>query len=55
MKPPRLSTEPEVISLEDSVFMAIYFRGKDKMYLGLRVECMNILLSFNNFVGALEE
>jgi hypothetical protein len=35
--------------------MAIYFGGKDKMCLGLYVECMNILPNFNHFVGALEE
>ena len=35
--------------------MAIYFRGKGKMYLGLHVSCMIILPNFNHFVGALEE
>jgi hypothetical protein len=35
--------------------MAIYFRGKNKMYFGLHVECVIIVPNFNNFVGALEE
>jgi hypothetical protein len=45
--PPRLSQDPQTISVGEDVVRAIYVAGKNKPYLGLQVKCPTFLSDFN--------